>query len=347
LQKMGIEYFCFHDRDIAPEGKTLTETNKNLDTVVTLIKEQMAETGIKVLWGTANLFSAPRYMNGAATNPDSHAFAYAAAQVKKCLEISKELGAENYVFWGGREGYQSLLNTNMKKELDHLAAFLKMAVQYKNEIGFKGQFLIEPKPREPTKHQYDFDCAACVGFLKHYGLDKDFKLNIEANHATLAGHTFEHELTFASAYGMLGSVDSNTGDPLLGWDTDQFPTDPKSCTLAMQVIVKQGGLTPGGLNFDAKLRRESTDLEDLFIAHASGMDNFARGLRNVAKIQADGLLGGLVEERYASYKSGVGAQIEAGTTNFKELEKWVLEAGEPQVRSAKQEKFEMLLNSYV
>jgi len=347
LKKLGVEYFCFHDRDIAPEGKTLEESNKNLEAVAALIKEKVAETGIKVLWGTANLFSAPRYMNGASTNPDSHVFAYAAAQVKKCLEVSKDLGAENYVFWGGREGYFSLLNTNMKKELDHLAVFLKMAVDHKNKIGFKAQFLIEPKPREPTKHQYDYDSATVIGFLKTYGLDKDFKLNIENNHATLAGHTFEHELTLASAYGMLGSVDANTGDTLLGWDTDQFPTDHKYTTLAMKVIVDQGGLAPGGLNFDAKLRRESTDDEDLFIAHISGMDTWARALRSVALMKEDGLLEGMVSERYSNYESGLGAKIESGTTDFEELEKYALEHGEPKLISAKQEKYEQLLNSYV
>jgi len=347
LQKLGVDYFCFHDRDIAPEGKTLEESNKNLDAVAALIKKKVDETGIKVLWGTANLFSAPRYMNGASTNPDSHVFAYAAAQVKKCLEVSKDLGAENYVFWGGREGYFSLLNTNMKKELDHLAAFLKMAADYKKEIGFNAQFLIEPKPREPTKHQYDYDSATVIGFLKTYGLDKDFKLNIENNHATLAGHTFEHELTLASAYGMLGSIDANTGDTLLGWDTDQFPTDHKSTTLAMQVVVNQGGLAPGGLNFDAKLRRESTDDEDLFIAHVSGMDTWARALRTVAQLKQDGVMEGMVADRYSSYNSGIGAQIENGSTNFRELEKYALEHGEPKVVSGKQEKYEQLLNSYV
>jgi len=286
-------------------------------------------------------------MNGAATNPDSHVFAYAAAQVKKCLEVSKSLGAENYVFWGGREGYFTLLNTNMKKELDHLAAFLKMAVDYKKKIGFNAQFLIEPKPREPTKHQYDFDSATVMGFLRTYGLDKDYKLNIENNHATLAGHTFEHELTLASAYGMLGSIDANTGDPLLGWDTDQFPTDHKSTTLAMQVIVNQGGLYPGGLNFDAKLRRESTDVEDLFIAHISGMDTWARALRSVALLKGDGVLEGMVAERYSSYNSGIGTHIEDGTTNFEELEKYALQHGEPKQISAKQEKYEQLVNNYV
>jgi len=317
MQKIGLEYFCFHDRDIAPEGKDLRETNTHLDTVVAHIKKKMEQTGIKLLWATANLFSAPRYMNGAASNPDSHVFAYAAAQVKKCMEVAHYLGAENYVFWGGREGYQTLLNTNMKQELDHLAYFLHLAAAYKKEIGFTGQLLIEPKPREPTKHQYDFDAATVIGFLKHYGLDKDYKLNIEANHATLAGHTFEHELTLASAYDMLGSIDANTGDPLLGWDTDQFNMDIKTTTLAMQVIVKQGGLGSGGLNFDAKLRRESTDEEDLFIAHIAGMDSFARGLRNVAAIQADGIFDRLKEERYSSYHSDIGAKIHSRSTSFK------------------------------
>jgi xylose isomerase len=286
-------------------------------------------------------------MNGASTNPDSHVFAYAAAQVKKCMDISRDLGAENYVFWGGREGYSSLLNTDMKQELDHMAYFLKLAADYKKEIGFNAQLLIEPKPREPTKHQYDFDSATVVGFLKHYGLDKDYKLNIEANHCTLAGHTFEHELTFASSYGMLGSIDANTGDALLGWDTDQFPMDVKSTTLAMQVIVNQGGLGSGGLNFDAKLRRESTDIEDMFIAHIGGMDSFARGLRNVAAMKEEGVLEKMRDERYSSYTTSIGAKIHSRTTNFRELEQWALQAGEPQVRSGKQEKFEMMLNSYV
>ncbi|KAL6076155.1 Xylose isomerase [Balamuthia mandrillaris] len=351
LEKLGVEYFCFHDRDIAPEGKTLEETNKNLDVVVAKIKQKLQESNgkFKVLWGTANLFSAVRYMNGAATNPDAHVFAYAAAQVKKALEISKELGAECYVFWGGREGYFTLLNTDMRKDLDHYARFLQMAVDYKKEIGFTGQFLIEPKPREPTKHQYDYDCAAVMAFLKQYGLEREFKLNIEANHCTLAGHTFEHELQYASAYGLLGSVDANTGDPLLGWDTDQFNTDIKSCTLAMEVILRQNGLNPGGLNFDCKLRRESTDLEDLFIGHISGMDTFARGLLAAAAIIEEGTLPALRRERYASWEEegGIGRKIEDGTTDFKELEAWVLKAGEPKQVSGKQEKYEVLLNTYI
>ncbi len=348
LQKLGVEYYCFHDRDIAPEGKSLAESNRNLDAVVKEAKKLQADTGIKLLWGTANLFSNPRYMSGAATNPDAHVFAYAAAQVKKAMEVTLELGGENYVFWGGREGYQSLLNTDMKRELDHFARFLHMAAEYKKEIGFKGTLLIEPKPKEPTKHQYDFDAATVMGFLKHYGLDKEYKLNIEANHATLAGHSFEHDLELASRYGQLGSIDANTGDPQLGWDTDQFPMDYRSTALAMWVVLNQeGGLGTGGLNFDAKVRRESTDVEDLFLAHIGGMDAFARGLLVAARMKEDGIMAARVKQRYASFESGIGAKIEEGAANFKELEKWALENGEPARISGKQEKFEILLNSYL
>ncbi len=347
LKKLGVEYYCFHDRDIAPEGKSLAESNRNLDAVVQEAKKLQGETGIKLLWGTANLFSNPRYMNGASTNPDAHVFAYAAAQVKKAMEVTLELGGENYVFWGGREGYQSLLNTDMRRELDHFARFLHMAAQYKKEIGFKGTLLIEPKPKEPTKHQYDFDAATVMGFLKQYGLDKEYKLNIEANHATLAGHSFEHDLEIASRYGQLGSIDANTGDPQLGWDTDQFNMDHRSTTLAMLIVLNQGGLGTGGLNFDAKVRRESTDVEDLFLAHIGGMDAFARGLIIAAKMKEDGVLADRVKQRYSSYEKGIGAKIEEGATNFKELEKWALENGEPAKISGKQEKFEILLNSYL
>jgi xylose isomerase len=346
MKKLGVPYYCFHDRDVAPEGKTLAETNRNLDAVVKVMKQLQAETGIKLLWGTANLFSNPRYMNGAATNPDAHVFAFAAAQAKKAMEVTVELGGENYVFWGGREGYQTLLNTDMKRELDHMARFLGMAAEFKREIGLQGTLLIEPKPKEPTAHQYDFDAAAVIGFLRGYGLDKDYKLNLECNHATLAGHSFLHEVELASRYGMLGSVDANRGDLLLGWDTDQFPMDPREAALIMNVVLRQGGLGSGGFNFDAKLRRESTDLEDMFIAHIGGMDTLARGLLAAARMREDGVLGGMVKERYQSYDSGIGAKIEGGTTNFKELEKWALEAGEPDQRSGKQEQFEMLLNSY-
>ena len=344
-QKLGNPYWCFHDRDIAPEGASLAESNKILDQVVAHAKGLQKQTGVKLLWGTANLFSNPRYMNGASTNPDSHVYAYAAAQVKKAMEVTVELGGIGYVFWGGREGYSTLLNTDMKRELDHLARFLRMAVDYKKEIGFTGTLLIEPKPKEPTKHQYDFDAATVMGFLRTYGLEKEYQINLEANHATLAGHSFEHDLELASRYGMLGSIDANTGDPQLGWDTDQFDTNFKTTTLAMLVVLNQGGL-PVGCNFDAKIRRESTDLEDMFIAHVSGMDAFARGLVNAAKLIEDKTFSSLVKQRYSSYDEGLGAKIEAGTTNFKELEKWILEKGEPAQISGKQEKFEMLLNDY-
>lgn len=345
-QKLGNPYWCFHDRDIAPEGKSLAESHKNLDALVAHAKQWQKETGVKLLWGTANLFSNPRFMNGASTNPDAHVVAYASAQVKKAMEVTHELGGEGYVFWGGREGYQSLLNTDMKRELDHMARFLRLAADYKKEIGFKGTLLIEPKPKEPTKHQYDFDSATVMGFLRTYGLEKEYQINVEANHATLAGHTFEHDLEIASRYGMLGSIDANTGDAQLGWDTDQFNMDIKSTTLAMLVVMNQGGL-PVGINFDAKVRRESTDLEDLFIAHIGGMDSFARGLLNAAKIIEDGTLASWVKQRYSSFDSGIGKDFEEGKVGFKELEKWVLEAGEPKQISGKQEKFEVLLNQYV
>jgi len=347
FQKLGVEYYSFHDRDIAPEGQTLEETNKNLDQLVNHAQELQKKTGVKLLWGTANLFSHPRYMNGGATNPDAHVFAYAAAQVKKAMEVTHKLGGENYVFWGGREGYQSILNTNVKKELDHLAAFLKMAVAWKKKIGFTGQLLIEPKPREPTKHQYDYDAQTVWGFLKEYKLDADFKVNIEPNHTTLAGHDYEHDMEMASRFGYLGSVDSNTGDPLLGWDTDQFPMDIKKATLTALIIVRQGGLQPGGLNFDCKVRRESTDLEDMFIAHIGAMDCFARGLRIAARIIEDGTMNKLVEERYASFTRDIGKKIEDGTADFEELEKYVLEKGAPTQISGKQEKFEVLLNDFM
>ena len=267
MSKLGVRYWTFHDRDIAPEGATLEETNQNLDEIAALAKELMAKTGIKLLWGTANLFSNPRYMNGAATNPDAHVFAYAAAQVKKAMEITHLLGGENYVFWGGREGYQSLLNTNVKKEIDHLAAFLHLAVRHKQQIGFTGQLLIEPKPKEPTAHQYDYDAQTVWGFLKTYNLEAHYKVNIEPNHTTLAGHSFEHDIEVASRFGYLGSIDSNTGSPSLGWDTDQFPMNLRDCTMVMRAVIRQGGLAPGGLNFDCKVRRESTDIEDIFIGH--------------------------------------------------------------------------------
>jgi xylose isomerase len=348
FQKIRAPFWCFHDRDIAPEGATLAQSNKNLDAIVAHAKQLQKATGVKLLWGTANLFSNPRFMCGAATNPDAHVFAYAAAQVKKALEVTKELGGENYVFWGGREGYETLLNTNLKREQDHLARFMHMAKDYANSIGFKGQFLIEPKPKEPTKHQYDFDVASGIAFLRTYGLDKVFKFNIETNHATLAGHSFQHEIEVAAAAGMLGSIDANSGDPLLGWDTDQFSTDVRELTLAMTSILKAGGLGTGGFNFDAKLRRPSIDAEDLFIAHIGGMDAYALAFKLARRILADGKFEQFVADRYSSFDSGYGKDIETGKANFKSLEKLVLtKLGEPTPRSGKQEYLENLLMSYL
>ncbi|MBN3306102.1 XYLA isomerase, partial [Amia calva] len=318
--KLGVKYYTFHDRDVAPEGSTLEESNRNLVEITDLALQLQKKTGIRVLWVTCNLFAHPRYMNGAATNPDSHVLAYAGAQVKKGLEIAKKLGAENFVFWGGREGYLTLHNTDVAAELRHMANFFKMAVAYKEKIGLKCQFLIEPKPKEPCRHQYDYDAMSVIGFLKHFGLDSHFKLNIEPNHTTLAGHSYEHDIVVASAFGMLGSVDSNTGSPDLGWDTDQFPMDIKNTTMVMKSIVEQGGLQPGGLNFDAKVRRESTDLEDLFIAHIGAMDAFARGLRNAVKIIEEGVIAQMVKERYLSFSTGIGQKVEEGTATLEELE---------------------------
>jgi len=346
--KIESPFWCFHDRDIAPEGRTLAESNKLLDQLVAHAKQLQKATGVKLLWGTANLFSNPRYMAGAATNPDAHVFAYAAAQVKKALDITQELGGENYVFWGGREGYETLLNTDLKREQDHLARFLHMAVDYAKAIGFKGQFLIEPKPKEPTKHQYDFDVASGIAFLRTYGLEKHFKFNIETNHATLAGHSFQHEIEVAAAAGMLGSIDANAGDLLLGWDTDQFNTDVRELTLAMVSILKAGGLGKGGFNFDAKLRRQSIDPEDLFLAHIGGMDAYACAFKIARRILADGKFEAFVRARYASYDSGFGRDIEAGKASFKSLEKLVLtKLGEPTPRSGKQEYLENLLMQYL
>ncbi len=348
FQKIRAPFWCFHDRDIAPEGGTLAESNKNLDAIVKHATALQKATGVKLLWGTANLFSNPRYMNGASTNPDAHVFAYAAAQVKKALEATLELGGENYVFWGGREGYETLLNTNLKREQDHLAAFLHMAVDYAKSIGFKGQFLIEPKPKEPTKHQYDFDVASGIAFLRTYGLEKHFKFNIETNHATLAGHSFQHEIEVAASQGMLGSIDANAGDPLLGWDTDQFNTDVRELTLAMTSILRAGGLGSGGFNFDAKLRRPSTDLDDLFHAHIGGMDAYALAFKLAKRILAEGKFETFLQERYASFDTGFGRDIEAGKMNFRKLEKLVLgKLGEPTQRSGKQEYLENLLARYL
>src|SRR6185437_6716680 len=310
--KLGAPFYAFHDRDVAPEGKDLRETNRNLDAVVKELKKHQRDTGVRLLWGTANLFTNPRFMHGAATSCNADVFAYAAVQVKKALEVTHELGGEGYVFWGGREGYTTLLNTDMKRELDHLAAFLHMAVDYKKRIGFKGQFYIEPKPKEPTKHQYDSDAAACLNFLREYDLLKHLKLNLETNHATLAGHTMQHELEVAAAANALGSIDANTGDLLLGWDTDQFPTDIYLTTQVMLTILKMGGFTTGGTNFDAKVRRESFEPVDLFYAHIAGMDAFARGLKAAARIRKDDRLCGFVRQRYNSWDSGIGEKIEKG-----------------------------------
>jgi len=348
MEKLGAPFYAFHDRDVAPEGKTLSETNQSLDAVVKVMKEEQKRTGIKLLWGTACLFSHPRYAMGAATSCNADAFAYAAAQVKKALEVTHELGGAGYVFWGGREGYSSLLNTDMKRELDHLAAFLHMAVGYKKQIGFKGQFYIEPKPKEPTKHQYDSDAAACLNFLRQYDLLDHLKLNIETNHATLAGHTMQHELETAIGANALGSIDANTGDELIGWDTDQFPTSIYLTTLTMLCILKMGGFTTGGVNFDAKVRRESFEPVDLFHAHIGGMDTFARGLKIAAAIRADGRLADFVKQRYASWDAGIGAKIEAGKASFKDLEAYMLKKGEAAPNtSGRQEYLENLLNEFI
>ncbi|MCH7729346.1 MAG: xylose isomerase [Planctomycetes bacterium] len=348
FEKLGAPYYAFHDRDVAPEGATLVETNKNLDAVVAVLQEEQTRTGVKLLWGTANLFSNPRFMHGASTSCNADAFAYAASQVKKCLEVTKKLGGENYVFWGGREGYQNLFNTDMKRELDNMGRFMHLAVDYANEIGFDGTFLIEPKPKEPTKHQYDSDAAACINFLRAYDLTDRFKLNIETNHATLAGHTMMHELDYAGHQGMVGSIDANTGDLMLGWDTDQFPTNYYLTTEVMLMLLKYGGLARGGVNFDAKVRRESFEPVDLFHAHVGGMDTFARGLKIAAAIRADGELDAFVKERYSSWESGIGAEIESGTANFNRLEAYMLDKGEiTPNQSGRQEMLEHLINRYL
>jgi len=348
IEKLGAPFYAFHDRDIAPEGKTLAETNKNLDAIVKVLKEEQQRTGIKLLWGTANMFANPRYVHGASTSCNADVFAFAAAQVKKALEVTKELGGAGYVFWGGREGYWTLLNTDMKRELEHLAKFLHMAVDYKKKIGFKGQFYIEPKPKEPTKHQYDSDAAACLNFLREYNLLGELKLNIETNHATLAGHTMHHELEVVGAAGALGSIDANTGDELIGWDTDQFPTSVYLTTQVMLTVLKYGGFSTGGLNFDAKVRRESFEPVDLFYAHIGGMDAFARGLKIAAAIRKDGRLAEFVKERYGSWNTGIGAKIESGKMNFTELEAYMLQKGEvaPNV-SGRQEFLENLINEFI
>ncbi|MBS3733611.1 MAG: xylose isomerase [Phycisphaerae bacterium] len=347
-EKLGVQFYCFHDRDVAPEGDTLAETNENLDEIVTLLAAEQERTGITPLWGTANLFANPRFMHGAGTSPNADVFAYAAAQIAKAMEVAKRLGAQGYVFWGGREGYKSLLNTDMGRELDHMARLLHLAVEHKHAIGFEGQFYIEPKPKEPTKHQYDSDAAACYAFLQKYGLVEHFKLNIESNHATLAGHTFQHELEYAAANRILGSVDANRGDLLLGWDTDQFPTDLYEATRAMLTILSAGGFTTGGLNFDAHVARESFEPIDLVHAHVGAMDAFARGLKIAAAIRADGALDAFVKDRYVSWDSGLGAEIEAGNKTMAELAEYMAAKGTPDANaSGRVEMLENIVNAYL
>ncbi|WP_299314320.1 xylose isomerase [uncultured Aquimarina sp.] len=347
ISKMGFDYFCFHDFDLVQEAPSLLESEKRLVTIVDYVKTKKKESGIKLLWGTANCFSNPRYMNGAATNPDFNVLARAGAQVKSALDATIALDGENYVFWGGREGYMSLLNTDMKRELDHLARFLTMSRDYARAEGFKGTFFIEPKPMEPTKHQYDFDTATAIGFLKEYGLEKDFKINIEVNHATLAQHTFQHELEVAASVGMLGSIDANRGDYQNGWDTDQFPNNILEVTEAMLVFLKAGGLQGGGVNFDAKIRRNSTDLEDVFLAHIGGADVFARALITADKIITSSSYEKLRTARYSSFDIGKGKEFENGTLNLKDLYEIASDNGEFSLQSGKQELFENIVNQYI
>jgi xylose isomerase len=347
MDKLGIDYFAFHDRDIAPEGKDLAETNAILDEIVAYAKELMAKHNKKLLWGTANAFGNRRYAHGAATTCNADVYAYYVAQVKKAMEVTKELGGENYVFWGGREGYETLLNTDLKLEQDNLARFFHMAVAYAKKIGFKGQFLIEPKPKEPTKHQYDYDVATVMAFLQRYGLEKHFKMNIEANHATLAGHTFQHEVALARINGVLGSLDVNQGDPNLGWDTDQFPTNIYDATLLMYEVLKNGGIGKGGLNFDAKVRRASFEVEDLFLGYIAGMDTLAQGLRIAHKVLEDGEFEKFVADRYKSFTEGIGKDIVEGKVDFESLEKYALSHSMIKNRSGRQELLEAKLNQYI
>ncbi|MEB2183612.1 xylose isomerase [Xanthomonas campestris] len=345
--KLGVPYYCFHDIDLAPDADDIGEYENNLKHMVGIAKQRQADTGVKLLWGTANLFSHPRYMNGASTNPDFNVVARAAVQVKAAIDATVELGGENYVFWGGREGYACLHNTQMKREQDNMARFLTLARDYGRAIGFTGNFLIEPKPMEPMKHQYDFDSATVIGFLRQHGLDQDFKLNIEANHATLSGHSFEHDLQVASDAGLLGSIDANRGNPQNGWDTDQFPTDLYDTVGAMLVVLRQGGLAPGGLNFDAKVRRESSDPQDLFLAHIGGMDAFARGLEVADALLTSSPLETWRAQRYASFDSGAGADFANGTSTLADLAKYAAGKGEPTQVSGRQEAYENLINQYL
>ncbi|NLB43191.1 MAG: xylose isomerase [Clostridiales bacterium] len=346
MEKLGIEYFCFHDVDLVTEGITICETNQRLDEITDYIHEKMNATGKKLLWGTANMFSNPKFMNGAGSTNSADVYCFAAAQVKKALELTVKLGGKGYVFWGGREGYETLLNTDMKFEIENIARLMKMAVEYGRSIGFEGDFFIEPKPKEPMKHQYDFDAATAIGFLKEYGLDKDFKLNIEANHATLAGHTFQHDLRVSAMNGMLGSIDANQGDYLLGWDTDQFPSNVYEATMCMYEVLKVGGLKNGGFNFDAKNRRPSYTDEDMFLGFILGMDTFALGLIKAAMIIEDGRIDNFIKERYASFESGIGAKIRSGETNLAELAEYAEKMGAPELPgSGKQEYLESIVNS--
>jgi xylose isomerase len=347
MTKMGIPFYCFHDFDLVNEGSTIPESEKRLHTMVDYAKEKQRASGVKLLWGTANVFSHKRYMNGASTNPDFNVVCYAATQVKNAIDATIALGGENYVFWGGREGYMSLLNTNMKREKEHLGRFLSMARDYGRKNGFKGTFLIEPKPMEPTKHQYDFDTETVIGFLRNYGLAGDFKLNIEVNHATLAGHTFQHELQCAADAGLLGSIDANRGDYQNGWDTDQFPINIYELVETLLVIIEAGGFTTGGVNFDAKTRRNSTDLEDIFIAHIAGIDAFARALLIATDILEKSDYKKLRKQRYASYDSGDGKAFEEGKLSFEKLRELAIKNGEPKQISGKQELYEAIINHYI
>jgi xylose isomerase len=345
MKKLGIEYFCFHDVDLVPEADDINETNRRLDEISDHILVRMKETGIKCLWGTANMFANPRFMNGAGSTNSVDVYCFAAAQIKKALDITVKLGGKGYVFWGGREGYETLLNTDVKFEQENIAALMHMAVDYGRKIGFKGTFLIEPKPKEPMKHQYDYDAATAIGFVRQYGLDKDFKMNIEANHATLAGHTFQHDLRISAANGMLGSIDANQGDLLLGWDTDQFPFDVYETTMCMYEVLKAGGI-PVGLNFDAKTRRPSYTLEDMFYAHILGMDTFALGLIKAAAIIEDGRIDDFVKERYASFDSPTGKKIRAGKATLEELAEIAHGMGKPELPgSGRQEYLEGIVNN--
>ncbi len=348
MEKLGAPYYAFHDRDVSPEGPDLKASHKNLDAVAKALKDEQERSGVKLLWGTANLFSNRRFMHGAATSPNLDVFAFAGAQVKKAMEVTKDLGGEGYTFWGGREGYSTLLNTDVKREIEHLARFLHMAVDYKKQIGFTGQFYIEPKPMEPTKHQYDSDVESCLNFLRTYDLLPHFKMNVETNHATLAGHEMDHELRMAIASDALGSIDANTGDPLVGWDTDQFPSDVYLTSKCMLAILDMGGFTTGGVNFDAKVRRESFEPIDLFYAHIGGMDAFARGLKIAHAIREDGRLAQVVKERYASWDGPLGRKVESGKASFGDMEAHAFAIGDVTTnRSGRQEMLENLINEFI